>query len=54
MAETPEQKAESLNQQWEDSKARAESRPLGQPAQLPVNPATGSDDASDGENNTAS
>jgi len=47
MAETPEQKAESLNKQFEESRARAEARPQGQPAKLPDNPRTGSDDPDD-------
>jgi len=47
MAKTPEEKAESLDKQFEDSQARAAARPLGQPAQLPTNPRTGSDDPDD-------
>lgn len=47
MAETPEQKAESLNQQFEESQRRAAERPQGQPAQLPVNPKTGTDEPDD-------
>lgn len=51
---TPEGMAAELNKSYDDAQARAAARAQGQPAQLPTNPLTGSDDADDGANNTAS
>lgn len=48
MGETPEEKAASLDAQFEESQRRAAEHGLGQPAQLPTNPLTGDDSADDG------
>lgn len=48
MAEqTPEQKAAELDKSFEEAEARAAEHSVGQPAQLPTNPLTGSDDPDD-------
>lgn len=39
--ETPEEKAESLDRQFEESKQRAESRQPSEPAQIPDEPRGG-------------
>lgn len=51
MGQTPEEKASSLDEQFEASKERAENRPKDEPAKIPEKPkyGAGSDTTDDGD-----